>query len=100
MDFNGTWSDWEVIRRQVALSGRVVAPRGGRPAGEVRIEGREKPQPVTPGEDGIYFFLDLPAGTYTVVFEDSNGKRRGKGTGRVSWTRAGDVQRAVVDIEV
>jgi hypothetical protein len=100
MAFKDQWSDWEVIRRQVALCGRVVAGRALLAGGDVRIEGMKRPKPTAPGEDGIYFFLDLPAGDYTVTFRDATGKRRGKGAGEVSWTAAGDVQRAVVDIAV
>lgn len=98
--FADRWSDWEVVRRQVALCGRVVAGRALLAAGHVEIEGVQTRQPVTTSEDGIYYFLDLPSGTYTVTFQDSNGTRRGEGSGRVSRSATGDVQRAVVDIEV
>jgi len=97
---SGVWTEWETVRRQVALCGRVVGP-GGTPVADRAVrarssrtrrshDGRTKP-------DGIYFFMDLPGGDYTVR-PDSPGS--GQGRGRVAWDDRGNVRRAIVDIEM
>ena len=93
----------DVIRRQVAVSGRVTR-RDGEPVigGEVSIEPVPvRGEPVVPTRpDGIYFFLDLPGGEYMVTARDLDHASTGHGRGIVSWDSEGNVRAAVVDIVV
>jgi hypothetical protein len=85
-----SWSDWELIRRQVAIAGYIVDKRNSPVAGvHVNItsssventsktgsaasalkSGRKKlDEPVDHAvskRDGLYYFMDLPDGQYTV----------------------------------
>ena len=94
--------EWDVVRRQVALCGRVS--RGDAPVldADVRIEPWTAPRPpdAYTRPDGIYFFLDLPAGEYTVTAHA--GANTGHGSGTVSRDARDKekVRAAVVDIEV
>ena len=88
-----TWSSWETIRHKVAISGRVVDERGERVCGvKVNIVSMPKvfrarvsavasatekkwadldkrlDRTVTRA-DGIFYFLDLPVGQYTLSFD-------------------------------
>lgn len=78
------WSDWEILRRQVAIGGRIVDGQDNPVAGarititatagksKARAESgawenlSERPDRTVSRVDGIYFFLDLPQGQYTV----------------------------------
>jgi carboxypeptidase family protein len=96
------WGDWEVIRRQVALCGRVVRDNGSPLAeGTVSIEPSSTARPplAHTRSDGIYFFLDLPGGEYNVAARDPGNRSTGEGRGSVSWDAEGNVRRAIVDIE-
>jgi hypothetical protein len=86
-----TWSDWEIIRRQVAIGG-CVADENNNPVAGVQVtiismpvgfkqsveaassiagaewnELEQRLDRVISGMDGIYFFLDLPEGKYTLA---------------------------------
>jgi hypothetical protein len=88
-----TWSTWEVIRHQVAICGRVVDERGEMVSG-VRVnivampkvfrtqvsaaasaaekkwnDLDERPDRTVTRVDGVFYFLDLPAGPYTLNFD-------------------------------
>ena len=96
------WSEWEVIRRQVALCGQVVRKDGLPVAdGAVSIESSSTTSlPIAHTRtDGIYFFLDLPGGEYTVAAADASNRSLGEGRGRVTWDAEGNVAKAIVDIE-
>lgn len=83
------WTQWQTIRHQVAIAGRVVDADGLAIAGaaieissssarfERRVEGAvsaaEASQPASrrfgrtvTGSDGLYYFMDLPDGRYSV----------------------------------
>ena len=104
-----TWYDWQIIRRQVAIGGRVVDGNNNPLAGvEITItsmpEGfkrrlaaaanglrdrwvdlAERQGRARSRLDGIYFFLDLPEGSYTLSATDpKTGKQVEKSTS-VSW---------------
>jgi hypothetical protein len=85
-----TWGSWEIIRHQVAICGRVVNDRGERVCGvKVNIvlmpkvfltrvslaasatekKWDERVDRTMTREDGIFYFLDLPAGQYTLSFD-------------------------------
>lgn len=94
--------DWEVMRRQVALCGRVTRGDGVPVADvEVGIEPRaERGGVVRTRQDGLYFFLDLPDGEYTVATRDPRTGAGGEGRGRVSRDASGKVRAAVVDLKM
>jgi hypothetical protein len=117
------WGDWETVRRQVALCGLVIN-QAGMPLGEARVtivrapkafEVQAKASAAAAGalgddqirrdvtetrSDGIYFFMDLPAGDYTVAAEDPHNRERGENKGRITWDKAGNIRRAVADIKL
>jgi hypothetical protein len=119
-----SWTDWEVVRRQVAIGGRVVDSHDQPVAGaQVTITVMPKAlrqkvddaagatgpggQPVDTRydqtfttADGLYYFLDLPAGRYTLQGIDRRSGAQGTKTGTVSWSRDGSVKRARVDIKL
>ncbi|MDD5320661.1 MAG: carboxypeptidase-like regulatory domain-containing protein [Methylococcales bacterium] len=98
-----TWSSWETIRRQVAICGRVLDESGERVCG-VRVnivsmpevfltrvstvagaaekkwdDLEERLDRTATRMDGIFYFLDLPAGQYTLSFDtqtDSRDKKK------------------------
>lgn len=79
------YTDWECIRRQVAVGGRVT-DRNNRPLNGVEItiersveQGKKRRAETTTEEpvrqavfraDGLYYFLDLPAGEYVLSVKD------------------------------
>jgi len=91
------WGEWEVVRRQVAMCGRM-SPTLVETV-EVRATGAHSTTTGSIRPDGIYFCLDLPPGDYRVTATDGLGKVYGGGTARVSSSTAGDVTFGVVDIE-
>lgn len=117
------WGDWETVRRQLALCGLVVN-RNGIPSGEARVtivrgpkafeamararsaaaqasgDDQVRRDVTETRPDGIYFFMDLPAGDYMVAAEDPHNRDRGENKGRVTWDRAGNIRKAVADIKL
>jgi hypothetical protein len=118
------WTDWESARHQVAIGGRVVDES------EKPVAGAEVTITVMPEEfqrriagatgaagggwehsdqrldrsltkaDGIYYFLDLPGGKYTVKAVDIRSGARNEKTVSVSWNKDGKVQMAVADLKL
>lgn len=88
-----TWSEWEIIRHQVAICGRVLNERGEMIRGvranivsmpeifRTRVSAAasaaeknwddldERLDRTLTRVDGIFYFLDLPAGSYTLSFD-------------------------------
>ena len=93
---------WEVIRRQVALCGRVTFADTGLPLSDavVRLVAGPADRPATLRPGGVYFFLDLPAGRYTVTAADARRRWHGQAAGEVTWDQSGRVRPAVVDVQV
>jgi len=91
------WGDWEVVRRQVAVCGRMSPALVD--TVEVRVEGNQSVETATVRHDGVYFCLDLPSGEYRVTAAGRGGDVFGGGTSRVSRNAAGDVTYGVVDIK-
>jgi len=118
------WTEWEIARHQVAIGGRVV-DESDKP-----VAGTEVTITVMPEEfqrkiasaagvaergwelsdqrldrsftkaDGIYFFLDLPSGKYTVKGVDKRSGTQAEQTVSVSWDKDGKVQMAVADLKL
>ena len=59
------WGEWEVVRRQVAVCGRM-SPTLVETV-EVRATGARSTTTGSVRPDGIYFCLDLPPGDYFVA---------------------------------
>lgn len=118
------WTEWERARHQVAIGGRVVdggdEPVAGaevtvtvmpeefqrKLAGAAKVEGggwKHSDQRLDRSftkADGIYYFLDLPAGKYTVKGVDKRSGAQAEKTVSVSWDKDGKVQMAVADLKL
>jgi hypothetical protein len=116
------WSEWEIARVQVSIAGRVVdesdravagaevtitaAPepprsRGGRTRETAGAQGKHADRiqdSVSAAIDGVYYFLDVPAGTYTVRGVDQRSGTEAAKTVSVSSGPDGKVRMAVVDL--
>jgi hypothetical protein len=113
---------WEVRRHRVALCGQVLNADGTHATGaKVAITdgprrfaaklksgaaAREAgtPHQIAPNvtrvrPDGIYFFLDLPEGEYTVSAEGARAYQRAVNRGKVIRKKDGSIQRAVLDMK-
>jgi hypothetical protein len=114
------WSDWEITRHQVAVAGRVV-DESDKPVAGAQVtlmllpkeggqrssrEGTDQ-QELNPrcGQtftkaDGIFFFLDSPAGEYSVECLNSRSGLRANKTVSISWKQDGTVKGATVDLKL
>jgi hypothetical protein len=119
-----SWTDWEVVRHQVAIGGRVVDDSEQPVAGaQVTItampkELRQKIDSAASAmgadwqqleercdrtltkADGLYYFLDLPAGRYTLQGIDQRSGLQAQKTVSVAWDKNGNVTRAIVDLKL
>ena len=114
------WSDWEITRHQVAVAGCVVDEnnkpvvgtevtltpkpneakqrRGRAETGQQELDARCDRTLTKP--DGIFFFLDSPAGEYSVECLNSRSGLRANKTVSVSWKQDGTVKRATADLKL
>ena len=104
------WTDWEMCRRQVAIGGRVL-DENERPAAdavtvtaiptEARQEGAKHTRVGHLAKvDAIYYFLDLPAGTYIVRAIHGRTGAAGERTVSVSSSEEGRVRMVVADLKL
>jgi len=118
------WTEWEIARRQVAIGGRIVDD-GDQPVARAEVTFTVMPEEFqrkiagaaeTAGwggkdsgsrldlsctqADGIYYFLDLPAGKYTVRGVDKRSGGAAEKTVTVTWNKDGKVQMAVADLKL
>lgn len=114
------WTDWEVLRRQVVAAGWIVDGESRRhPAKWVRLcegsgaIGRKKgPGKSIPGmsvsgsryaqvtHEGLYFFINLPGGRYTVQGRSVQGIETDKAEVTVRWKKDGKAELARVDLDL
>lgn len=96
------WTEWETTRRQVAIGGRVLD------AGDQPIAGAEVTVSVADQRswqclakaDGIYYFLDLPAGTHTIKSVDGRSGAALEKAVSVSWSKDGKVKMVMADLKL
>jgi hypothetical protein len=115
-----TWTDWEMLRRQVVVAGWLVDATGRQHPAE-RVWICDGPRPVagktssnkssigTLGRGsrcahkrpaGPYFFLDLPAGRYTLRGRSPQGVETEQKEATVRWKKDGKAGLARVDLEL
>ena len=118
------WSDWEIIRRQVAIGGRIL-DKDNQPLAGVHVTITSMPEVfkrsveacskavkagwdelgqrldrVASRRDGIYFFLDLPEGKYTLKAIDiKSGKQEDKRVS-ISWDKKQKIKMAYTDFKL
>ena len=118
------WTDWESARHQVSIGGRVV-DESEKPVARAEVTITIMPEEFQrriagaaaaagggwehsaqrmdrsfTKADGIYYFLDLPRGKYTVKAVDNRSGARDEKTVSVSWDNDGKVQMAVADLKL
>lgn len=118
------WAAWEIIRHQVAICGVVTNESGERLKGlpvsivfmpdafSTRVSASfsaaekkwedldERPDRTLTRGGGDFFFLDLPAGHYTLkVIDPVTGSQDEKKT-VVAWKKNGNVNRVMVNFQV
>jgi Prealbumin-like fold domain len=105
------WTGWESARHQVAIAGRVVGEGDRALAGaevtivrmpeafQRRVAAGASDQCLTK-TDGIYYFLDLPDGRYTVKGRDARAGAEMEKTVSVSRSKDGKVKMAVADLKL
>jgi protocatechuate 3,4-dioxygenase beta subunit len=111
--------EWEVVRRQVAVCGRVLdeddrpvegaevalylgdvkqASDGGKSA---KMDSNVRARATTCSRtDGLYFFLNSLAGEYTVTACTESPVQNGSARLAVAYEKDGSVKRATKDIQV
>jgi hypothetical protein len=118
------WTDWEIVRHQVAIGGCVL-DASNKPIARaqvtltampeefsLRVEGAaraagtnwegldERLDRALSRADGIFYFLDLPAGRYTLkVFKPQSGAKDEKSVS-VTRNQDGKVNMAVADFKL
>lgn len=103
------WTGWESARHQVTLAGRVLgANERPIPGAEVTIIRMPEAfqRRIAAGAsgqflarfDGLYYFVDLPAGRYTLKARDGRSGAEAEKTVSVSWGKDGKANLAVADL--
>lgn len=119
-----TGSDWQIIRRQVAIGGRVVNENNNPVAGaqitiksmpdgfKRQLEGaiseagagwldqEERQDRARSRLDGIYFFLDLPKGSYTLGAVDPQTGQQGEKRASVTMDKKKNLKMARTDFKL
>jgi hypothetical protein len=118
------WTEWELARHQVAIGGRVV-DENDQPVADVEVAIAVMPEEFQrkiagaaeaakhgwkdsdrradlrrTAADGIYYFLDLPAGKYTVKGVERRSGAEAEKTVSVTWNKDRKVQMAVADLKL
>jgi hypothetical protein len=118
------WTSWEIIRHQVAIGGIVATESGERlVAWPVRIVSmpdafstrvsaafcaaekiwenlEERPDLTLTRGDGTFYFLDLPAGNYTLKVIDPVTGSQDEKESVVEWDKNGRVNRVMVSMRL
>ena len=119
-----TWGPWQIIRRQVAIGGRIV-DKAEKPIAAAKIsitafpkefeqkltvaataaricrpETDVRPDRMLSRPDGIYFFLDLPDGEYTLKASSPGTGGEETKKARVSRDKDGNVKKARADFKL
>jgi Carboxypeptidase regulatory-like domain len=118
------WTDWEIVRHQVAIGGCVL-DASNKPIAQaqvtimsmpeefsLRVEGAaraagtnwedldERLDRALSRMDGIFYFLDLPAGRYTVRAIDPRSGAKDEKSVSVTRNQDGKVNMAVADFKL
>lgn len=118
------WTDWEIVRHQVAIGGCVL-DASNKPIAQaqviimsmpeefsLRVEGAaraagtnwedldERLDRTLSRADGIFYFLDLPAGRYTVRAIDPRSGAKDEKSVSVTRDQDGKVDMAVADFKL
>lgn len=118
------WSEWEIIRRQVAIGGRILdthnkplagvqvtitsMPKGFKKSVEAVSGAAEagwedldqRLDRVTSRMDGIYFFLDLPEGKYNLNAVDLQSGKQAEKHVSLSWDKKKNIEMAQADFKI
>ncbi len=118
------WTEWEIVRHQVAIGGCVLGAKdrpivaaqvmftempeeyrkylriAARTAGANWDELDERPDRTRSRADGIYYFLDLPPGRYTVQAIDKRTGAQSFKTVSVLRDRSGKVKFVKTNLEL
>lgn len=119
-----TWGEWEVIRRQVAICGRVVdedgnsmsnlpvtiismpeafATRVSVAASAIksrREESDECPDHTVTKNNGSYYFLDLPNGKYVLSANDARTGLHDQKEATVKRDKSGKIKMTILNMQI
>jgi hypothetical protein len=98
-------SNWETVRRQVAISGRVTDAATGKPiaAALISVSSPRGEIDVVTAVDGHFHLLDLPDGSYDLraaVKRPGSVYGSASATAEVSRDAAGRIRMAVADMQL
>ena len=117
-----TWTSWEIVRHQVAIFGLIKDGQGNVISGaQINIvsmpstfsnrvatafqasekeweDMEERVDRAETNKNGMFFFLDLPSGPYTLNVIDSRSGIQDEKTVNVSWDKDGNIEMATVTV--